>query len=153
MHGYPDFPQAQMRAVAALARDIARRHRIPPHRVLAHSDVAPERKIDPGEKFDWGWLAGEGVGLWVAPAPVDETDAGFPLGATSAEINQARELLVGYGYKLDPKGPFDPEMQIVVRAFQLHFRPARPDGRLDRSTLDTLSRVAGRLSPKDGPIV
>lgn len=152
MLGYPDFPRAQMRAVAGLARDIVRRHGIAPHRVLAHSDVAPGRKIDPGEKFDWAWLAGEGVGHWVAPAAFDEDDEGVPLGSCGPEVDRMRGLLQNFGYKVDPDGAFDPGLQTVVRAFQLHFRPACCDGRIDRSTLDTLSRLAAPLGLKDDPI-
>jgi N-acetylmuramoyl-L-alanine amidase len=152
MLGYPDFPAAQMRAVASLARDITRRNGIAPERVLAHSDVAPGRKIDPGEKFDWAWLAGEGVGHWVAPTPVDDGDEGAPLGTRGPEIDRARALLAAYGYKTDPHGPFDLEMQTVVRAFQLHFRQGRCDGQLDRSTLDTLSRLEAPLRLKDDRI-
>src|SRR3972149_4857045 len=73
---YPDFPEAQMRAVEALCLDILSRHAIPPARVLAHSDVAPGRKRDPGEKFDWQLLARAGSGLWGPPAPL-EGDAGL----------------------------------------------------------------------------
>jgi len=152
MLGYPDFPAVQMRAVASLARDIVRRHRIVPQRVLAHSDIAPGRKIDPGEKFDWAWLAGQGVGHWVAPAPVDEDDAGAPLGGRGPEVDRARALLAAYGYKADPEGPFDPELQTVLRAFQLHFRQSCCDGRLDRSTLDTLSRLEAPSCLKDDRI-
>ena len=152
MLGYPDFPLAQMEAVAALCRDIVRRHGIASERVLAHSDIAPGRKIDPGEKFDWAWLARRGVGKWVAPAPLDACDAGAPLGAQGSEVLRARELLAAYGYKIDRDGPFDPDMQTVVRAFQLHFRQARPDGRLDRSTLDTLSRLEAAPALKDDRI-
>jgi N-acetylmuramoyl-L-alanine amidase len=152
MLGYPDFPRAQMQAVAALARDIARRHGIASERVLAHSDVAPGRKIDPGEKFDWAWLAGEGVGHWVAPAPLDDGDEGLAIGSRGPEVERARALLAGYGYKADPHGPFDPELQAVVRAFQLHFRQGCCDGRLDRSTLDTLSRLQAPLGLKDDRI-
>lgn len=140
--GYREFPAIQMRAVAALCRDISCRHGIVPERVLAHSDIAPGRKIDPGEKFDWAWLAGEGVGHWVAPAPIENGDEGVPLGSDGSDVSRARVLLAGYGYKIEPGGAFDPEMQTIVRAFQLHFRQGRPDGRLDRSTLDTLSRLA-----------
>lgn len=142
MLGYPDFPAVQMRAVADLSRDIATRHGMAPRRVLAHSDVAPGRKIDPGEKFDWAWLATQGVGHWVAPAPCDESDIGPALGCRSEAIDTARELLAAYGYKIDPKGPFDPDLQTVLRAFQLHFRQSLTDGRLDASTLDTLARLA-----------
>lgn len=152
MLGYPDFPPRQMQAVAALARDIVRRHGIAPERVLAHSDIAPGRKIDPGEKLDWAWLAAQGVGKWVAPAPIDDEDAGVALGAHGPQIGQARALLGAYGYKVDPGGPLDPDLQTVVRAFQLHFRQARCDGRLDRSTLDTLSRLQAPTDLKEDRI-
>lgn len=152
MLGYVDFPSVQMRAVRALTRDIIARHGIVGRRVLAHSDVAPGRKIDPGEKFDWAWLAAQGVGHWVAPAPLDETDPGLAIGARGPDVDEARTLLARYGYKIDPEGAFDPDMQTIVKAFQLHFRPARPDGRLDRSTLDTLIRLHAAQSPKDDRI-
>ncbi len=153
MLGYPEFPAVQMRAVAALSKDIAIRHAIQPHRILAHSDIAPGRKIDPGEKFDWAWLARQGVGNWVDPAPLDPDDAGLSLGARGADVDLARQLLTEYGYKIDLKGAFDADLQTVLRAFQLHFRPARPDGRLDRSTLETLSRLKAPASLNDGRIV
>ena len=73
-HGYPDFPPEQMQAIAALCRDIAQRRGVPPERVLAHSDVAPGRKIDPGEKFDWAFLAKHGVGRWVDAGAADNDD-------------------------------------------------------------------------------
>ncbi|MFA5952454.1 MAG: N-acetylmuramoyl-L-alanine amidase [Hyphomicrobium sp.] len=145
-HGYPEFPRVQMHAVAALAKDIIGRHGIRPECVLAHSDIAPGRKIDPGEKFDWAWLAGRGVGHWVAPSPLDPDDAGLGLGATGASVLAVQHLLAGYGYKIEKNGVFDEATQTVVRAFQLHFRPARCDGQLDRSTLDTLTRLAGALA-------
>ena len=150
--GYTDFPSVQMRAVMALARDIIARHAIEGRHVLAHSDVAPGRKIDPGEKFGWGWLADHGVGHWVAPAPIDESDPGLTLGARCEEVHRARALLAAYGYKIDPQGAYDADMQTVVKAFQLHFRQARPDGRLDRSTLDTLTRLVDASGLKDDRI-
>ncbi|TAL07812.1 MAG: N-acetylmuramoyl-L-alanine amidase, partial [Nitrospirae bacterium] len=67
--GYRAFPQKQMRALIALARGIVRRRKIPQHRVLGHSDVAPQRKIDPGEKFPWRALAGAGIGYWPGRSP------------------------------------------------------------------------------------
>jgi N-acetylmuramoyl-L-alanine amidase len=143
--GYPDFPAAQMKAVTALCQDILARHGIPPPRVLAHSDVAPGRKIDPGEKFDWQGLAREGVGFWVPPVAVDDVDAGlWPLACHGA-VQSARELLARYGYGVEPEGELDETLGQVIRAFQLHFRPARVDGRLDRSTLQTLERLVSAL--------
>jgi N-acetylmuramoyl-L-alanine amidase len=143
--GYPDFPEAQMRAVIALSRDICHRHGIAPERVLAHSDIAPARKIDPGEKFDWARLAAEGVGYWLPAEPVDRSDAGVGPGADGEEIAEARLLLARFGYGVAGEGPLDEELGFVLRAFQLHFRPARVDRRLDRSTLVTLRRLVEAL--------
>jgi N-acetylmuramoyl-L-alanine amidase len=107
--------------------------------------VAPARKIDPGEKFDWRSLAEAGVGHWVEPAAADADDPGLGEGDLGPEIATARALLAAYGYGVGGEEPFDETMRLVVRAFQLHFRPARADGRLDRSTLDTLGRLVAAL--------
>lgn len=141
--GYPDFPEAQMQAVAALCRDIARRRAIAPQGVLGHSDVAPGRKIDPGEKFNWAWLARQGVGHWVAPAP--PSDPCEPELAEGPAVAQVQELLRRYGYNTEPHGRLDEHTRVIVRAFQLHFRPERADGRLDAATLDTLTRLLAAL--------
>jgi N-acetylmuramoyl-L-alanine amidase len=139
-HGYPEFPPAQMQAVLALSREIVARHGIRPERVLAHSDVAPLRKIDPGEKFDWSWLAKHGLGHWVAPAPATE-DAGLGIGDRGDFAAHAQRLLAQYGYGILETGEIDSHTELVLRAFQRHFRPERIDGRLDQSTLATLERL------------
>lgn len=141
--GYPDFSETQMRAIIALSKDIIARHAIPAARVLAHSDVAPARKIDPGEKFDWAGLAAAGVGHWVPPSPLEVGGPG--LEEDGPAIAEAQMLLAAYGYGVETHGIFDEATRSVVRAFQLHFRPARPDGRLDRSTRDTLARLVAAL--------
>lgn len=144
--GYPDFPEAQMRAVIALSQDICGRHEIAPERVLAHSDIAPSRKIDPGEKFDWRRMASEGVGFWLPPEPLDLDDAYVGPGDAAPEVVEARHLLARYGYGVATEGAtLDGELGFVLRAFQLHFRPARVDSRLDRSTLVTLQRLVEAL--------
>jgi N-acetylmuramoyl-L-alanine amidase len=146
--GYPDFPEAQMRTVEALSLDILARHDIPPQRVLAHSDVAPHRKADPGEKFDWARLARAGVGHWVKPNPV-EGDAGFGPGDRSGEIKALQEQLAAYGYEIAPSGHYCAQTEAVVIAFQRHFRPALVNGRADRSTLATLERLLRRISEQE----
>lgn len=146
--GYPEFPEPQMLAVEALSLDILRRRGIPAHRVLAHSDIAPARKIDPGEKFDWARLARVGVGHWVTPTTIDPFEVGLGLGATGAEIIETQRLLLQYGYGFAETGQLDPTTEIVLRAFQRHFRPQRIDGRLDHSTLDTLRRLINTLPPE-----
>jgi N-acetylmuramoyl-L-alanine amidase len=145
-HGYPDFPPAQMEAVAALCRDIAKRRAIAPERVLAHSDVAPGRKIDPGEKFDWAWLARHGVGHWVRPAPLQPESAKL-LDDDEAAVAEALQLMCAYGYGIENEDRAD-WFSVLVRSFQLHFRPARADGRLDTGTFDTMHRLQAALSAR-----
>ncbi len=143
--GYPDFPEAQMRAVERLGRDIVARHRIRAERVLAHSDVAPARKKDPGEKFPWERLARAGIGHWVPPAPVIAGDEGLGLGAAEPRIAAVQVALRRYGYGVEPTGVIDERTELVVTAFQRHFRPGRVDGRIDRSTVATLERLLAAL--------
>jgi N-acetylmuramoyl-L-alanine amidase len=147
--GYPEFPSSQVSAVIALSADIMRRNRIRPARVLAHSDVAPARKIDPGEKFPWIKLARAGVGHWVRPSALDDTSGRASLrlgrGSKDCDVLAAQELLARYGYDIDCTGHFDEKTYFAVRAFQLHFRPARVDCELDRSTLRTLERLLAAL--------
>ncbi|MGA7458013.1 MAG: N-acetylmuramoyl-L-alanine amidase [Methyloceanibacter sp.] len=137
---YPDFADAEMRAVEALCHDILGRHSIPPHRVLAHSDVAPGRKRDPGEKFDWQRLARTGIGLWVPPAPVED-DQGLGPGDEGEMVAALQRDLLAYGYGVELTTTYGTGLEKVVEAFQRHFRPARIDGRADRSTRATLARL------------
>jgi N-acetylmuramoyl-L-alanine amidase len=138
--GYPDFPEAQMQAAEALSLDILSRHGIAPRRVLAHSDIAPRRKADPGEKFDWARMARAGVGHWVEPAPV-EGDEGFGPGDNGAEVSRLQAMLAAYGYDCPESGTYCEQTCAVVTAFQRHFRPVLVNGRADRSTFATLVRL------------
>jgi len=114
-HGYRPFPAEQMAALADLAEGIIDRWPIPPRNIVGHSDVAPGRKQDPGELFDWRWLAERGIGLW--------PESRVPVG-------DAADRLRAFGYGLDDLA----DLPAVVTAFQRHFRPTRCDGRLDDET-------------------
>jgi N-acetylmuramoyl-L-alanine amidase len=140
-HGYPDFPRRQIAAVTALCRSILIRHRIPPHRVLAHSDVAPTRKQDPGEKFPWRILHASGIGLWVKPVPAKENSPISVLGDTNPTIAEAQVLLARHGYGVSGSGYLDGTTRDAIAAFQRHFRQERVDGLLDASTLETLKAL------------
>lgn len=133
--GYRDFPAVQMQSVVALCRDILTRHAIAPRNVLAHSDVAPGRKIDPGERFDWPLLFREGIGHWVPPA----ADDGRRL--EGDDLAAFQRLLKGYGYGLDVTGTNDEATRKVTDAFQRHFRPALVNGVPDMSALRTAERL------------
>ena len=139
--GYPDFPRRQIAAVTALCRSIFTRHRIPAWRVLGHSDVAPTRKQDPGEKFPWRLLFDSGIGLWVNPAPITEGGTVFVLGESDTAIRETQELLGRYGYDIVVSGSYDLATRDVIAAFQRHFRPARVDGVADASTIATLKAL------------
>src|SRR6195952_2951295 len=142
--GYPDFPLRQIAAVIALCRDIMLRRNVPPQRVLGHSDVAPARKKDPGEKFPWHSLANSGVGHWVQPAPIVRSEA-LKLGSEGDGVRGMQEALKRYGYAIEVNGKYDGPTMEVVTAFQRHFRPAPVDGVADHSTLTTLQSLLASL--------
>lgn len=121
--GYLPFPDNQMTAVETLLGDIMRRHRIPAHRVVGHSDIAPSRKQDPGELFDWQRLAALGLSIW----PDKDISA-----AASAD---AIRLLTQIGYNPDAD-PVD-----VIEAFQRRFVPDGVTGSLDDATLAMIASV------------
>ena len=148
-HGYPEFSAPQMRGLIALCRDIVDRHAIAPDGVLAHSDVAPGRKIDPGEKFRWSRLARGGVGLAIRAAPVRADDVGFGLDDQHDRIAIAQRMLRQFGYDAPVNGRLDQATANIIKSFQLHFRQRRIDGRLDASTEKTLARTLAAVpTPK-----
>ena len=141
--GYRPFPRAQMDVLTALARDIVTRHGIAADRVLGHSDVAPTRKQDPGELFDWRGLARAGVGLWPSESD-DEPPPGpvvIPPDKPCAAARQFQEKLSAYGYETPRTDVIDDATRIVITAFQRHFRPGRLDGLVDGETLARLDRL------------
>ncbi|MFG1480851.1 N-acetylmuramoyl-L-alanine amidase [Xanthobacter sp. V4C-4] len=138
--GLPPYPRAQVAAVTALAADILARHPIRADRVLAHSDVAPARKDDPGEHFPWEELHRAGVGHLVPEAPVTGGRFLMP-GDGGPPVEALQALLALYGYDVAVSGSYDPATERVVTAFQRHFRRARVDGVADASTITTLHRL------------
>ena len=131
--GYPDFPLRQIAAVIALCRGIMLRRKVPSHRVLAHSDVAPARKKDPGEKFPWHSLANSGVGHWVQPAPIVRGET-LKLGSISDDVAACSRRWPDTATMSRPTASSTAPTMEVVTAFQRHFRPARVDGIADHST-------------------
>ena len=138
--GYRAFPAKQMAAVRDLARDIMGRHKIPARNVIAHSDAAPERKEDPGELFDWAYLASKGVGLW---PKIRATTRGrtFKQGERDPAIADAQAKLARWGYDVPTQGELDAKTARVLVAFQRHFRQTRFDGQLDAETLALLDAL------------
>jgi N-acetylmuramoyl-L-alanine amidase len=145
--GLPAYPDAQIAAVIALCKDIAARHKILPSRILAHSDIAPGRKQDPGERFPWDALAAAGVGDYVVQAPLEE-DAPLALGARGKDVERLQKMLAAFGFEAAITGEYDKPTEQIVAAFQRHFRPAKIDGKADRSTIATLQALLERQAAR-----
>lgn len=144
--GYRPFPDRQIEAVIGLCRSIFSRHMIPPHQVVAHSDIAPARKEDPGELFPWEWCAARGIGLWVPPAPIEPSAGALRPGERGEAVRRLQADLAAIGFGIAVDGHYDRATEAVVRAFQRHWRPAHVDGIADASTLETLARL-GEVFP------
>ncbi|MGH6961034.1 MAG: N-acetylmuramoyl-L-alanine amidase [Dongiaceae bacterium] len=122
--GYRPFPEPQMVALEQLVHSILARHPIPAHRVLGHSDVAPARKIDPGELFPWERLAQQGIGLW--PSTIRSVqDDGIVLGrhVINRNVWELQAALGSFGYEIEATGSYDDLTRTIVIAFQRHFQP------------------------------
>ncbi|MCD2181761.1 N-acetylmuramoyl-L-alanine amidase [Rhizobium sp. GN54] len=148
--GLPAFPDEQIAAVVELCRNCGERWGVVPERVLGHSDVAPIRKVDPGENFPWGRLHAAGVGHWVEPASITGGRF-FQRGDRGAPVEALQAMLSLYGYATEIDGLFDERTEGDVAAFQRHFRPSRVDGIADFSTIDTLHRLLKSLPDRSDP--
>ncbi len=138
--GYRPFPEAQMAAVRDLCLDIMTRHRIAARDIIGHSDIAPLRKADPGELFDWPYLARSGVGV-LPPLPLPDTRATLDIAAEGAAVSELQTKLQRYGYGLPVTGVYDNLTFAVVRAFQRHFHPTNPSGIADGATQSVLDQL------------
>jgi len=168
--GYVPFPDAQIAALIGLARGILARHPIPPHRVLGHSDVAPARKMDPGELFPWQLLAAHGIGIFPLPqagevpgnAQRSEAEGGSPARALppSGALVRATSpaggggpdivnMLARFGYGVAPE--VDIPLATVVTAFQRHFRPENIDGFVDAETEARLAALLEMMREERSP--
>ncbi len=134
-----DFPVLQLAAVCDLCLELLARHPVPARNVVAHSDIAPERKEDPGERFDWAALAANGVGVW--PDGVPDLGTGGAV-RDAASLRDVRAALAAIGYRVAPEGVPDPALAAVLRAFQRHWRGEAVTGQADAGTLARLLAVA-----------
>ncbi|MEK7948217.1 N-acetylmuramoyl-L-alanine amidase [Pigmentiphaga sp. YJ18] len=140
------YRPSQIRAVRALVRDIADRHGIAPENIVGHSDIAPLRKQDPGPLFPWRELAREGVGRWYDESVAQALGARFASQGLP-DMEWARRQLARVGYAV-PHGDAPPhDMQAVVAAFQMHYRPARYDGVFDAETAGVLAALVAASGP------
>lgn len=118
--GYREFPKAQMDAVIALCKKLKKNFPIEDRNIIAHSDIAPARKQDPGELFDWKLLAKNSIGLWPDvteenPRPLLKRDD------KGQAVQELQENLARFGYGIVDDGIFEEHTEFVVQAFQRHF--------------------------------
>ncbi len=131
---YRKYPEIQMKSVIQLCQEVLSRYEIKPYHIFGHSDVAPDRKIDPGEFFDWELLAKNRIGI-LPELGGGETPFLMP------DDHTIQEMLQEYGYKIEITGKMDQQSRNVISAFQRHFRPEDFSGEMDCETIQTLQKL------------
>ena len=145
---YALFDELQIKKVAQLVQDIAKRYDISPKNIIGHSDLAPSRKIDPGAKFPWQRLYKEyGIGAWY-----DEGDKRYftkEVEFTTPTILEIKQAFRDYGYQINDTNAWDKSSRNVIYAFQLHFRPLNPTGQMDIETYAILKALNKKYAGRD----
>jgi N-acetylmuramoyl-L-alanine amidase len=143
---FPDFAESQIELLVGLLDDILRRYpSIKPTQIVGHSDIAPDRKIDPGPRFPWQRLHRLGYGAWYDDDTVIRYWERFrqqPL-----PLRNVQQALSAYGYGIEVSGKFDVQTRNVLRAFQMHFRPSQSYGRITTETVATLFALIEKYYP------
>ena len=137
----PPYPDVQILSVIKLAKEIIARHDIQPRNVVGHSDIAPDRKEDPGEHFPWQGLAAAGVGYWPGDLPEDDRIL-FEPGDRDRGISIIQRGLADLGYGVSVTGCLDAPTQAIIRAVQRRYRPSKIDGIIDMQVMEILKRLS-----------
>ncbi|WP_333798076.1 N-acetylmuramoyl-L-alanine amidase [Rheinheimera sp.] len=141
----PDFDPQQMQLLALLLKDILKRYPdISPSRVLAHSDIAPAKKQDPGPRFPWQWLASQGIGAWYDNHTVRQY---YQQPVLTGGITQLQQALRLYGYAIQVTGQHDDQSRLYFSAFQRHFVPEQISGEADDKSIAVLSALLAKYRP------
>jgi N-acetyl-anhydromuramyl-L-alanine amidase AmpD len=144
---YPDFADGQLELLIQLLAEILKRHPdVKPTNIIGHSDIAPDRKIDPGPRFPWQRLASLGYGAWYDDETVIRYWERFR--TEPLPLINLQKALAAYGYKIDPTGEEDEQTRNVVRAFQLHFQPYEVTREISRETAAILFALLDKYYPE-----
>ena len=140
-YGLPEFPDTQIDTLIPFCKQLIGTYDIAPNNVVGHSDIAPDRKDDPGEKFPWADLAASGIGLWPGEGNGDRR---VLFGAEDRDrgVTLVQRGLAGLGYAIELDGVMSQKTMSVIRAFQRRFRPDQIDGNIDMETLDLVGQIA-----------
>ena len=142
---FAPYPPAQIDVLIPLLQGIVQRHQIRPDRLLGHSDIAPQRKLDPGPAFPWQRLAAAGLLQWPGPVQVAALLPGYV--ALLPSVAWLQQALARIGYTVPQHGLLDPPTRRVIAAFQMKYRPARFDGQPDAYTAALLHSLADTSAP------
>lgn len=127
-NGYEAYTPEQMTRLSALLKDIVQRYRLPPENILAHSDIQPDTKKDPGEFFPWKQLAENGLSVWPKPLNIDPNYLPLRLGDSGSKVASLKKRLRQFGYGLTSDDVINRDTQDVIIAFQRRFRPENING-------------------------
>jgi N-acetyl-anhydromuramyl-L-alanine amidase AmpD len=145
------YPQAQIDVLAALVKEVVKRHQIPPHRIVGHADIAPDRKLDPGPLFPWETLYRKyRIGAWPDDATVEAYRTHWPY---NGDISLLQGKLADYGYDVPRTGQLDTKTRDVVSAFQMHFYPKKFDGVPDVETVARLDALLEKYREVNRPVL
>lgn len=142
--GYRAFPDVQIESLLSLLADISSRHAIPKARYIGHSDIAPDRKTDPGELFPWRMLAEKGFGLW-SDLDGNRSEVVLKKGVTGSGVDRLNKQLGVVGYTWANSLIYDENLERVVKAFQAHWRPQSVTGCYDKGTALILNDIAFKI--------
>jgi N-acetylmuramoyl-L-alanine amidase len=147
--GLPEFPGKQIDAVIELSNEIIKKFEIPVFNIVGHSDIAPARKQDPGEKFPWKLLAENQIGIWPDNIGSD-TRLLFDAGDKDRGISIVQRGLSFIGYNIEVNGELDQQTAHMISAVQRRYRPQKIDGLIDVQTLELVTSLAGLKSGLSG---
>jgi len=147
----PEFPKPQITGVIKLCRKIVRAYNIADHNIVGHSDIAPARKTDPGEKFPWKEMAKRGVGYWPTGIKTDHRVL-FDQGTSDRAISILQRGLAYIGYEVEVNGRLDEKTADVIRAFQRRYRPELINGIVDIQTIELITNLADVRNKKVGSV-
>ena len=133
------YPSWQMHKTAILLQDLIKRYEVEPQNILGHSDIAPQRKQDPGPLFPWKELYRDyGIGMWYDEADKEKYKDAFDNRITPEDVQKE---LRKFGYGIAVSKVYDEQTKNVITAFQFHFRQYKYDGIMDAETFAILKAL------------
>ena len=134
------FNQLQMHSTLKLCSELIKNYNIPARNIIAHSDIAPDRKDDPGEFFNWKFLADKGVGIYHSHV-IKENYSQINYCESTSNILEIQKMLLEYGYKIELTGIFDQQTVNVIKAFKRHFYSQNLDQTFDLNAYQILKEI------------